>query len=326
LIDIANRRPLPSLPMSLAFPAPPAPVVPTEQSNWATWEPRYDEVTQDGRLTVFALLPAIGLTVWRPMLTRMPGLVEASRQGIVPILSRLTVAAEPSPIRVDRSLSGHGRFAMARRERTPVSTTPGAPEVDRLYLNAWADVEGIAGRMVPPLPEGGPVAAGRVFSSHVFTRPFAPHDQRRVTRLDFEGVPPVPETLFEPPPLATACEAPIGTTWLDDEITPDSGWTVLGLDHTDSNQHVSSLVQIRMVIDAAHQRLAAHGHRGNLLVRAIDLGFRKPCFSGERIKAVVRAFACGTESHRHTIGAAGVVISESDSDAKPRTYARVLME
>lgn len=298
--------------MSIAFAAPPAPDVPAGQSATVTWEPRYEDVAQDGRLTVLALPPAIGASVWRPILTGHAGMRAANRQGIVPILTRLHVMALPTLTRVDRSLHGHGRFALARSEKD------GA--VDKLYLNTWVDIDGTYGRIVPPMPAGEIVRTGQVFAEHVFTKPFAPRDQRRITRLDVEGFPAVPDLVYAAPLPSATGEAPPGATWLDDDTVPDPGWTVLGLDHTDSNQHVNSLVYIRMVTEAALRRLDAHGKRGKLLVRAVELAYRKPCFAGDRVRVAVRAFAIGDE-----VGAAGALVADGDTDGKPRAYARVIL-
>jgi hypothetical protein len=254
--------------------------------------------------------------VWRPILTGNPGMRAANRQGILPILTRLTVSATETLIRVDRSLHGRGRFALARSERDGV--------VDRLYLNCWVDIDGTTGRLVPPLPAGDIVPAGKVFAEHVFTRPFAPRDQRKLVRLEVEGFPAVPELLYPAPAPSTAADAPAGAAWLDEREAPDPGWTVFGLDHTDSNQHVNSLVYIRMVTEAALRRLDVHGRRGKLLVRAVELAYRKPCFAGDRVRVAVRAFQCGPGAS-DPCGAAGVVLADGDADGKPRAYARVIL-
>jgi hypothetical protein len=295
--------------MSLAFPTPPPPEVPAEQIASASWQPRYEDVAQDGRLTVLALPPATGV-VWRTLLGGKPWARAANKQGIIPILTRLSVFATENFVRLDRPLTGHGRFALARGE------TDGA--VDRLFMNIWVAVDGISGRIVPPTPAGDPVPAGGVFAEHVFTRPFAPRDQRKVLRLDLEGLAPVPELVHPAQAPATTGDAPPGATWLEEAPVADPAWTVFGLDHTDSNQHVNSLVYIRMVTEAALRRLDAHGRRGKLLVRGVELAYRKPSFAGDKLRVSLRAFTTPDG-----VGAAGTLVSDGEPDVA-RAFARVL--
>ena len=292
----------------LQFPTPPAPEVPAAQIAEADWPPRYEDAAMDGRPLVLALPPALGAVVWRPILTGHAGMRAVHRQGIVPILTRLVVSATEAMIRIDRPLHGRGRFQLAR-----------SPGGDRLYLNVWVDVDGVAGRLIPAIPAGDPVGAGQVFAEHVFTRPFGPPEQRKVTRLDVEGFPAVPEAVYDGPAPTAATEPPAGARWLDEAAVPDPGWTVFGLDHTDANQHVNSLVYIRMVTEAALRRFDVHGRRGALLARAVELAYRKPCFAGDRVRVALRAFDAGG-----VLGAAGTVIADGDPDGRPRAYARVL--
>jgi hypothetical protein len=296
------------------FPVPAVPAVPADQIATATWEPRYEDVAQDGRLLVLGLPPALGMTTWRPLLTRRDAMRAATKQGIVPILTRLVVGATAQTVRIDRPLRGTGRYALARSEK--------AGEVERLYLNIWVDVDGTTGRMVPPIPAGDFAPAGSVFAEHVFTRLFAPPDQRKLVRFELDGVPPVPELLYEPPAPATAAELPAGATWLDDARVVDPVATVLGLDHTDSNQHVNSLVYIRILTEAALRRLDHHGKRGALLVRGVELAYRKPCFAGDKVRIALRAFVTAGGG----LGAAGVLIADGDPADRPRAYARLLIE
>ena len=296
----------------LAFPVPVAPEVPEEQTASASWQPRYEDIAQDGRLTVLALPPAIGASVWRPVLTGHRGMRAANQQGIVPILTRLAVATTGQILRVDRTMNARGRFALARSEKD------GA--VDRLYLNVWVDVDGTYGRIRPHVPAGEIVPAGSVFAEHVFTRPFAPREERKLVRLEVPGFPAVPELVHAARPATDTAELPAGATPLDDAPVPDDALTVFGLDHTDANQHVNSLVYIRAVTDAALRRLAIHGRRGPLLVQAVELAYRKPCFAGDRVRVALRAFSMGDDA----FGAAGTLTSPDDADGRPRAYARLI--
>ena len=297
----------------LAVPVPDAPDVPPEQTAHATWQPRYEDVAQDGRLTVLALPPAIGAAVWRRLLTKHPGMRAANQQGIVPILTRLLVATSGELIRVDRMMEARGRFALARADRD------GVP--DRIFLNVWVDVKGTYGRIIPHVPAGDVVPAGAVFAEHVFTRPWAPRGERKLSRLDVPGFPAVPELVHEAAPPEATAELPPGATLLDDAVVLDDAVIVFGLDHTDANQHVNSLVYIRAVTDAALRRVAAHGRRGAVLARAVELAYRKPCFAGDRVRVALRAFATPDGA-----GAVGTVTSPDDPDGRPRAYARVVFD
>ncbi|MEQ1508142.1 MAG: hypothetical protein ABMB14_38285, partial [Myxococcota bacterium] len=117
------------------------------------------------------------------------------------------------------------------------------------------------------------VLVGRVYAEHVFTRPFAPPGQRRVTALP-SGVP------ADGGPLRTfdAVGAP-------DRSGGDGGPDLLpdvpiafGVHHTDSNLHVNSLVYPRLFEDAA---VALRPDRP--LARFCEVAWRKPCFAGDRV-------------------------------------------
>jgi hypothetical protein len=107
---------------------------------------------------------------------------------------------------------------------------------------------------------------------------------------------------------------------------------VFTLDQTDSNQHVNSLVYIRLFHDAINRRLAAAGQPLlQVRSRAVDIAYRKPCFAGDKVRAQLRLFQhdrgppChGAEQSGRpagVLGAAGVV--EGVADGKPRCYVRV---
>jgi hypothetical protein len=112
-------------------------------------------------------------------------------------------------------------------------------------------------------------------------------------------------------------EAPAGATW-EDEVSADSVESVFTLDQTDSNQHVNSLVYIRIFLDAAQRHLAAAGKPLRVRSTDVDICYRKPCFAGDRVRCHGRLFS--TADGR--IGVAGFVASPND-EAKPRCYVRV---
>ncbi len=299
--------------MPPSFPAPPMPDFAPERVATASFQLRYEDVAQDGRMMATALPPAIGWTVWRQLLAEHAAASEMQRQGLVAILSRLTVEGTDEPIRVDRRVDSTGGYQVAH-------TRNAAGDVDKLFLNMWVEVRGARGRIVPPEGPGAPVVAGRVFAEHTFTRPFAPPDQRRVTRLDIPGLPSVPDALYDFPAPATAMELPAGAVPLDADYVPDDTITAFGLDHTDSNQHVNSLVYPRLFVEAALRRLTALGRPRRALVRALDIAYRKPSFADDRVRIHLRTFTLDDR-----VGAAGFLVSADDPDLRPRCCARILL-
>jgi hypothetical protein len=288
------------------FPAPPMPDFAPGQSTVTTTALRYEDLTQDGRLMPIALPPTMS-GLWRDVLTEHAGARNALRTGVIPIMTRLTLITTDQPIHVNRPVEAKAGFELAH-DRDP------AGEVSRLFMNVWTEVRGAAGRIGPHSKPGGLALAGRVFAEHTFTRLLAPPDQRKVTRLGVEGYPDVPEVRHQPPPPTTAQDAPAGASWLD-ELAPDVTAYDLTLDQTDSNQHVNSLVYIRIFLDAVNRRLAASGRRGKLRSRAVDIAYRKPSFAGEAVRAQLRLYD-GPDG----LGAAGLIAGE---DGKPRCYVRV---
>jgi len=277
--------------MSEAFPAPPAPVFPPERSTQHEQAMRYEDLTQDGRLMPLAIPPTMS-GLWRAILVRHPGARNAATAGIIPLLTRITIASRDAAIRVNKPLDVHAGFELARGE-------------DRLYMNVWCDLRGHAMKTSDLVP------CGEMFAEHTFTRPFAPPGERKVTSLEVDGYPRIPEAVHDAPAPATAAEAPEGARWLD-ELAPDAQDVGFTLDQTDTNQHVNSLVYIRVFLDAAQRRLPELRVRS----RALDIAYRKPSFAGDRVRAHVRLF-----ERAGTIGAAGHI---AGSDGKPRCYVRAI--
>ena len=209
---------------------------------------------------------------------------------MVPLLTRLTIATRDTPIRLNKALEVRSGFELARGE-------------DRLYMNVWCALRGAATKTSEL------VECGEIFAEHTFTRPFAPPDQRKVTSLAVEGYPTIPEVAYAAPAPVTASEPPDGGRWLD-ELAPDGQDTCFTLDQTDSNQHVNSLVYIRVFLDAAQRRLPDLRVRS----REVDIAYRKPSFAGDRVRAHLRLF-----DRAGTLGVAGFI---AGTDGKPRCYVR----
>ncbi|MBL0216672.1 MAG: hypothetical protein IPQ07_22660 [Myxococcales bacterium] len=290
----------------MLFPAPPAPEFPPDQAVTSEASLRYEDCGQDGRLIPLALPPTMG-GLWRGVISRHPGARNSVASGVIPILTRMTMVSYDQPVRIDRPIETRSGFVLAHDLEQG--------EVSRLFMNVWTDVHGIAGRIGPRQVEGALSRAGTLFAEHTFTRLFAPPDQRKVTKLEVEGYPTIPETRYVSPPPKSAQEAPEGATWLD-ELAPDAVHTVFSLDQTDANQHVNSLVYIRTFLDATQRRIAATGRALKLRSKAVDIAYRKPCFAGDRVIPELRLFTLDD-----AIGAAGVI---NGDDGKPRCYVRVL--
>jgi hypothetical protein len=291
---------------TLPFPSPPLPDLPDDHVATGSFELRYEDLAQDGRMMMTALPPALGWTVWRQLLAKHPARAQHQNKGIVAILTRLTVDGTDATIRVDRPVEATGAYQIAHGGN------------DRLFMNMWVEVRGAQGRMIPPQGPGPAIVAGRLFAEHTFTRLFAPPDQRRVSQHDVAGInePVVPYAF---PGADTAAQLPDGAVPLDDDYLADDSDVCFGLDHTDSNQHVNSLVYPRLFAEAALRRLVRHGKQRDVLVRHLDIAYRKPSFAGDRVRLHVRAFALGDR-----VGAAGFLVDADDATRRPRCTARIL--
>jgi hypothetical protein len=298
---------------AMLFPSPPTPAFSPDQATTTERYPRYEDCTQDGRLTAIAIPPALA-PLWQTTMARHPGARNATGAGVISLLTRLTITSFDQPIRVHRPVESTVGFELAHDRDA-------AGAVSRLFMNVWADVRGVAGRGGPgaPVPAGrSPVLAGRAFAEHTFTRPFAPPDQRRVTSFaGIAGYPELPAARYTAPAPSSAAEAPAGATW-QGELAADPVETRFTLDQTDANQHVNSLVYVRCFLDAVQRRLAAGAHPAEVRSKAIDIAYRKPCFAGDRLRAHVRLFA-----HGDHLGGAGFLAAAGE-EARPRCYVRVL--
>jgi hypothetical protein len=302
---------------AMLFPAPPAPAFPPEQATTSDHDPRYEDCTQDGRLNTLAIPPSLA-TTWNARDARNPGARRARATGLVSLLTRLTVTSFDAPVRVNRPFAVTGGFQLAHDR-----DASGA--VSKLFMNVWTAMRGR-----PHLPRAAwdaarasgqsaqRVLAGQAFAEHTYTRPFGPPDQRKVTSLaGVEGFPEVPEARYHQPAPASAAEAPEGARWID-ELAPDPVETLFTLDQTDANQHVNSLIYVRVFLAAVQRRLASGGHPARLRSKEFDIAYRKPSFVGERIRAHIRMFA-----HGDHLGGAGILAADGE-EARPRCYVRVL--
>jgi hypothetical protein len=298
---------------------PEEPEVPLTQRAKGRVMLRYEEISQAGKVLLSAMPVALGPSIWRAYASH-PLAAAMMADGVLPILSRLVLVAGDGPIGVLSPVEAEGSMALAH-------TAGEGGDVERIVLNMWCRLYGEAGRTHLPAPPnaGARLLVGRVFAEHVMTRPFAKdREARKVLRLpEVEGVPVVPPDRYEWRAAEDLLDLPEGAAWLDDGFAVDPAPVVFGLDHTDSNQHVNSLVYPRVFLEAALRRLWDSGRQGAFAGRCAELAYRKPCFAGERLRIVARAYERGDD-----VGVAGALITEEEARgpieaARPRCFARM---
>jgi hypothetical protein len=172
-----------------------------------------------------------------------------------------------------------------------------------MLLSMWLEVTAPLGRTygAPPDGAGTPTFAGRVYAEHTVTRPFASTPEERRVRPDELGdAPGVPGPRVDAVDPASVEAVPEGARPLDDAPRAEAAPLVFGLMHTDSNQHVNSLVYLRAFEEAALRRLAEHGLRGPRIATRIEAAYRKPCFAGEAVRIELCAY-----EHEGRYGAVG---------------------
>lgn len=277
---------------------------------------RYEDVAQDGRVRVEGLFASLAV-VWRQTLGDERA-SEHSRilrdQGVIPILSRLEAEGTDGPFAVEHGIDVHGLS-----ELTHVRSPGGA--VERILFDLHSEISAPKGRtnLPPPDDAGTRSSVGRVFAEHVFTRPFAAPEDRKVLSLAIPGVPEVPGAPRVWLPPKEAGDVPQGAALLDEAAIVDPVAIVFGLMHTDSNQHVNSMVYPRLFEEVCLRRFVVLGRSPAILLRKITLGFRRPSFAGETVRVAVQAF-----QHEGRLGAVCSVFGEGEE--KARVYGRLFFE
>jgi len=274
---------------------------------------RYEDVAQDGRLLLEAIPVALGV-VWRELTLPPEVRTDLLAKGVIPILTRFEIEGTPGPFPVEGHLDVEGGYTLA------CTADPA-----RVLLDMDVSVHGKKGRtnLPPPDDAGALVPAGTLRAEHVFTRPFAPPEARRVEALELGGRSFVPSARRAWRAPITALDAPPGARALDADWVDDPVAWVMGLTHTDSNQHVNSLVYPRLFEEAALRRLAAHGRSTSVLARSLDIAFRRPSFAGERLRAVARLW-----EHEGKAICTGAFFADGDPIdlAKARVYVRIALD
>jgi len=263
---------------------PERPDVPDAQIGSAEHELRYDDLCQDGRLRIGGVWAPMGRILW----TRMPvarTLARLGAAGVRNVLSFVVMQAEDVPLSMRGFAQSEVRYRLGH-------TTGPDDRPNRIVFETWLSTHAAPGHLGDPTARtsGEPLLVARAFGQHVFTRPSAPAGQHRVLKLedpDFPELPPERVEFFDPKRILAL---PPGSEPLEPGPRPEPAPIVFGLVHTDGNQHVNFMVYPRLTEDAALCRLAELGFRGRLLGRRAEVGYRKPCFAGDRLRLVLQAF------------------------------------
>ncbi|MBX3233137.1 MAG: hypothetical protein KIT84_20310 [Labilithrix sp.] len=282
-----------------------------ESTGRAKLDLRYEDVAQDGRVLLPSLMPGLG-AVWRS-LAEHERLQAFRDSGVLPILSRVVMQdGDEGPFGAQVPVDVEGTWRLARE-------TNG----ERIFLDMWLDAYAPNAHTLAPAPppDAPRRRVGRLYAEHVMTRPFGPPAERKVTRLDFAGLPAIPED-EHPHAEAVALVASHALEPAHEHL--------FGMMHTDSNQHVNSLVYPRLFEEAAVARAVerarvrlAPGTKPTehlLLARAIELRYRKPFFAGDR--ATLRlALTDGAPS----VAAVGAFVPAGGDASKPSTTVAMLL-
>jgi hypothetical protein len=281
--------------------------VPKEQQSEANFYLRYEDTTQDGKLKLASMPNVFGDAIWRPLLSTSPMYNSGFQQGILPILSRFVLSCEETSVSPQRPLRIKARYQLAR-------SISSSGETERLFLNFWASIWGKPSNPLTHALESDVLSlVGRVFGEHIFTRPFAAKEDRKV--LSFDGIEGAPKEIPVQSwsPAQDVLRLPEGATLIDSQLVPDETPAVFGLMHTDSNQHVNSLVYPKLFEEALLRRLSLLGKPTDILAKQMDIRYRKPCFAGERLRVWMQLFM-----YQGSLGAVGVLLPEQDLNEAPR--------
>lgn len=294
---------------------PPMPPLPEKHRAKARAIPRYDDVTQDGRLAIRTMANVAGPALWETVLTKHPFYGAMRVTGVLPVLTRIVMEGGEGPFSVMQAVYTDSGFDMAH-------SVDEKGEVSRIHMRMWIDVSGpIDPARTAAERRHAILFGGRAYLEHVFTRLLAPPDQRRVTQVSWPGEPSVPFTRHEVLPPEEAWVVPSDAEPLEPDFVRYPTATVFGLTHTDANQHVNSLVYPRLFEEASLLHLHTHFVRAPLLARGLEIAYRKPCFAGEAMRIYLRAW-----HWRGQFLVTGYFVADAATEAKdlrPRVYVQM---
>ena len=249
---------------------------------------RYEDVAQDGRIRIEGIWPSMGRVLWGKLAIGKPLSRLGIQHGIRSVLTRVIMLGGSDPI--------SAREPATTRVKYRLEHEPGADgKVQRLLFNTWLSTEAGQRESANPIAPGTgeKVVSARAYGQHVFTKPTQRPPNHRVLELPDPDLPSVPPHQGRWMPPEQLLDLPDGAATLDERPRLDPAPIVFGLAHTDGNQHVNFLTYPRLVEDAALRRLVEFDGARKLLARKAELGYRKPCFAGDRMRIVSQAFRLG---------------------------------
>ena len=255
--------------------------VPSKASSGATEVVplRFEDVTQDGRLALEALPNAFGTLLWRDRLPAHPLVRTLRERGIIAILTRFVLEGRPGPFSALTTLHTEANIRIAFSGD------------GRLVLDAWGDAHGPIGTTYGTTARSGETTlAGRILAEHTFTRLFGAPGTRRVSRHDVADLAAEIGERPASPPAESTVVLPESAQPLDQAPGLDPFRITFGIVHTDSNQHVNSLVYLRVFEEGALRRFAELGRPTAVLARTLDIAYRKPCLAGQTMRLLQQAF------------------------------------
>lgn len=283
--------------------------------------PRYEDVTQDGRLRLDSVWHAMGPVFWERHPAAVP-LGRLSAHGVRTVLTYVTLEGGERGISLFSELDHEVRMRFAH-------TVDELGAVDRILMDTWLESRAPArgGRDAPPRAERERVVAARSFGRHVLTRPAVAPPGHRVLALEDPELPRVPVTRLRWQP-ASLLTLPAGSQALEPSPRAEATPVVFGLAHTDANQHVNFQVYPRLLEEAALRRLHDLGLPAKRIARRAELSYRKPCFAGDVVRLVLQAFAAdsgefGIVGGFFEEGQATRAASDWASAGRPRCTARL---